>query len=131
MGNWFKRLTTNRNEQPLDLKKLGTFPIVHGMRAMALRHHVREAGTAERIRVLVAQHQLDEPLGRDLLEALHYLMGLKLRQQMRQRAAGQQPGNLVRPSDLSTMDRDQLKDAMAIVGRLRALLRQRFHLSAL
>jgi CBS domain-containing protein len=129
--SWWTRLTTRADDQPLDLKKLGTFPIVHGMRALALRHHVRESGTAERIRALVALQQLDGPLGRDLLEALHYLMGLKLRQQMRQRAAGQAPGNLVRPADLSTMDRDQLKDAMVIVGRLRALLRQRFHLGSL
>jgi CBS domain-containing protein len=129
--SWWTRLTTRADDQALDLKKLGTFPIVHGMRALALRHGVRESGTAERIRALVALRQLDEPLGRDLLEALHYLMGLKLRQQLRQRAAGEAPGNLVRPSDLSTMDRDQLKDAMAIVNRLRALLRQRFRLDTL
>ena len=129
--SWWTRLTTRADDQALDLKKLGTFPIVHGMRALALRHGVRQSGTAERIRALVALRQLDEPLGRDLLEALHYLMGLKLRQQLRQRAAGEAPGNLVRPSDLSTMDRDQLKDAMAIVSRLRALLRQRFRFDTL
>ena len=70
-------------------------------------------------------------LGRDLLEALHYLMALKLRHQLRQRAQGEEPGNLVRPSELSTMDRDQLKDALAINKRFRALLRQRFRLDAL
>jgi CBS domain-containing protein len=129
--SWWTRLTTRADDQALDLKKLGTFPIVHGMRALSLRHSVRESGTAERIRALVALRQLDEPLGRDLLEALHYLMGLKLRQQLRQRAASEAPGNLVRPSDLSTMDRDQLKDAMAIVARLRALLRQRFRFDTL
>jgi CBS domain-containing protein len=37
----------------------------------------------------------------------------------------------VRPSDLSTMDRDQLKDALAIVKRLRSLLRQRFRFDVL
>jgi len=129
--SWWTRLTTRADDQALDLKKLGTFPIVHGMRALSLRHGVHESGTAERIRALVALQQLDEALGRDLLEALHYLMGLKLRQQLRQRAAGEAPGNLVRPSDLSTMDRDQLKDAMAIVQRLRTLLRQRFKFDAL
>jgi CBS domain-containing protein len=129
--SWWSRLTTRADDQPLDLKKLGTFPIVHGVRALCLRHGVRQTGTAERIRALVALHQLDEAFGRDLVEALHYLMELKLRMQLRQRAAQQPPGALVRPADLSTMDRDQLKDAMAIVNRLRALLRERFKLDTL
>jgi CBS domain-containing protein len=129
--SWWSRLTARADEQALDLKKLGSFPIVHGVRALSLKHQVRESGTAERLRRLIELQQLDADLGRDLLEALHYLMGLKLRQQLRQRAAQQTPDNLVRPSDLSTMDRDQLKDALAIVKRFRALLRQRLRLDTL
>lgn len=129
--SWWQKLTARSDEQPLDLKKLGTFPIVHGVRALSLAHGVRESGTADRLRVLMARGVVDAELGRDLLEALHYLMGLKLRHQLRQRAAGEAPSNLVRPSDLSTMDRDQLKDALAINRRFRALLRQRFRLDAL
>ena len=129
--SWWARLTARADEQALDLKKLGSFPIVHGVRALSLKHQVRESGTAERLRRLIELQQLDAELGRDLLEALHYLMGLKLRQQLQQRAARQTPDNLVRPSHLSTMDRDQLKDALAIVKRFRALLRQRFRLDTL
>lgn len=129
--SWWQKLTARSDEQPLDLKKLGTFPIVHGVRALSLAHGVRESGTADRLRVLMARGVIDAELGRDLLEALHYLMGLKLRHQLRQRAAGEAPSNQVRPSDLSTMDRDQLKDALAINRRFRALLRQRFRLDAL
>lgn len=128
---WWQRLTARSDEQPLDLKKLGTFPIVHGVRALSLAHGVRESGTADRLRVLMASGVVDAELGRDLLEALHYLMGLKLRHQLRQRDAGEAPSNLVSPSALSTMDRDQLKDALAINKRFRALLRQRFRLDAL
>ena len=129
--HWWAQLTGHADEQPLDLKKLGTFPIVHGVRALCMKHHVRESGSAERLRTLSAMQQIDAGLGRDLLEALHYLMGLKLRQQLRQRAAGEAVTNAVRPSDLSTMDGDQLKDALAIVKRFRALLRQRFRLDTL
>jgi len=125
---WWQRLSARHDEQPLDLKKLGTFPIVHGVRVLSLQHGVRETGTTERLRRLVERDAVDAELGRDLQEALHYLMGLKLRCQLAQSAARQTPGNLVRPSELSTMDRDQLKDALAINKRLRALLRQRFHL---
>jgi CBS domain-containing protein len=128
---WWSRLTGSADEQPLDLKKLGTFPIVHGVRALALAHRVRAPDTVQRIERLVAEHVLDATLGRDLVEALHYLMGLKLRRQLAQRAAGAAPDNLARPSDLSTMERHQFQDALAITRRLRALLRRRLRLDAL
>jgi CBS domain-containing protein len=130
-ASWWQRLTGHADEQALDLKKLGTFPIVHGVRALALAHRVRAPDTEQRIRALVAAGALDADLGRDLTEALHYLMGLKLRRQLAQRAAGTAPTNLARPSDLSTMERDQLKDAMAITRRLRDRLRKRFRLDSL
>ena len=128
---WWARLTTRSDEQALDLKKLGTFPIVHGVRALSLQHGVRASGTAQRLARLVELQQLDAELGRDLLEALHFLMGLKLSHQLRQRRTGQAPDNLVQPSMLSTMERDQLRDALAINKRFRTLLRQRFRLDAL
>jgi len=128
---WWTRLTARSDEQPLDLKKLGTFPIVHGVRALSLKHGVHESSTVQRLLRLVQTRQLDADLGRDLLEGLHFLMGLKLRHQLLQRRAGQAPDNLVRPSELSTLERSQLKDALAINKRLRAMLRQRFRLDAL
>ncbi len=129
--SWWLKLTARGDEQPLDLKKLGTFPIVHGVRALSLAQGVWDSGTTDRVRRLVERGVVDAALGQDLIEALHYLMGLKLRHQLRQRERGERLSNLVRPSDLSTMDRDQFKDALSINKRFRALLRQRFRLDAL
>ena len=128
---WWARLTARSDEQPLDLKKLGTFPIVHGVRALSLQHGVHESSTAQRLRRLVEAGHLDAELGRDLIEGLHFLMGLKLRHQLLQRHTGQAPSNLVQASELSTLERAQLKDALAINQRLRALLRRHFRLDAL
>ncbi len=130
-GNWFTRLTANRDEQPLDLKKLGTFPIVHGVRALALQHGVQELGTAARLTRLAAAGHVDAALARDLIDALHLLMGIRLTHQLQQRAAGGVAGNQVRPSDLSTLEREPLHDALAIVKRFRGYLRQHFRLDAL
>jgi len=130
-GNWFKRLTTKRDEQALDLKKLGTFPIVHGVRALALQYGVREHGTAARLAQLVAKDRLDAGLARDLLDALHLLMGIRLTHQIHQRSQGQAASNEVKPSALSTLEREPLHDALAIVRRFRAFLRQHFKFDAL
>jgi len=130
-GNWFKRLTSNRNEQALDLKKLGTFPIVHGVRALALQSGVHEQGTADRLARLKELQRIDEALARDLLDALHLLMGIRLTHQLQQRQQGLEASNEVRPSDLSTLEREPLHDALAIVKRFRAFLRQHFKLDSL
>ncbi|HRD98046.1 MAG TPA: putative nucleotidyltransferase substrate binding domain-containing protein [Rubrivivax sp.] len=129
-GNWFKRLTTKRHEQALDLKKLGTFPIVHGVRALALQYGVREQGTAMRLKRLVELDRLEPDLARDLIDALHLLMGIRLTHQLMQRAQGQQASNEVRPSDLSTLEREPLHDALGIVKRFRGYLRQHFKFGA-
>jgi CBS domain-containing protein len=91
---------------------------------LCLAHRIRAPDTAQRIAHLVQAQALDAEFGRDLTEALRYLMDLKLRHRLTR-------DNLVRPSALSTMDRDQLKDALAIVKRWRALLRQRLRLDSL
>ncbi|HNT39094.1 MAG TPA: putative nucleotidyltransferase substrate binding domain-containing protein [Rubrivivax sp.] len=133
-GNFWSRLTggrKGRDETPLDLKKLGTFPIVHGVRALALQYHVREAGTSARLQALQAAGRIDEALARDLLDALHFLMSLRLTHQLRQRAGGALPGNEVRPSELGALEREPLHDALAIVKRFRGFLRQHFHLDRL
>lgn len=133
-GGFWTRLTSGRrgrDETPLDLKKLGTFPIVHGVRALALQYRVREQGTAARLKALQAAGRIDEALARDLLDALHFLMGLRLSHQLRQRADGALPGNELRPSELGALEREPLHDALAIVKRFRAFLRQHFRLDAL
>jgi CBS domain-containing protein len=130
-GNWFTRLTTRRDDQPLDLKKLGTFPIVHGARALALRHGVRERGTAARLRRLAELGHLEPQLAGELVDALHFLMALRLSHQLRQRAGGTQPGNVVRASELGVLEREPLRDSLAIVRRFRSLLRSRFHFDML
>jgi len=129
-ASWWHRLTTQRDEEPLDLKKLGTFPIVHGVRALALQQRLRETGTAARLRLLVERQRLDAGLARDVLEALHYLMSVRLTHQLRQKRAGQPPDNTVRTSELGILERDALRDALAVVRRFRGVLQQRFRLDA-
>jgi CBS domain-containing protein len=132
-AGWWARLTAHRgrDEAPFDLKKLGTFPIVHGVRSLALQARVTALSTAERLRSLVEARQIDADLARDLVEALHYLMGLKLKNNLAQRQRGQPVDNLVRMSGLSTLERDRLKDTLAIVKRFRQHLQQHFKLGAL
>ena len=101
------------------------------MRALALQHHLDELGTVERIRALADRGHLDRALARDLTDTLHFLMALKLRNNLHQRQLQLPADNLVQMARLGTMERDMLKDALAIIRRLRQFLRLRYRLDAL
>ena len=118
-------------EQAFDLKKLGTFPIVHGVRALALQHRIDAQRTTERIHQLATKGHLDAKLASDLTDALQFLMGLKLRHNLHQRQMGEADHHRVKLSDLGTLERDLLKDSLAIIRRFKQHLRGHFHLNAL
>lgn len=131
-GPWWARLAAlgGREEPPFDLKKLGTFPIVHGARALALEARLDEVGTAARLRALATRGQLAQDLARDLVEVLHFLMGLRLRNHLRQKQLGLPLDNLLPLSSLGTLDRDLLKDALLIIKRFRQQLRLHYRLDS-
>jgi CBS domain-containing protein len=108
----------------LDLKKGGIFPIVHGVRALALEHRLVETSTAARVERLFEAGALSRELGRELVEALRYLMTLKLDAELGEA----ERASLVRPAELSTMERDLLRDALQIVKKFREFLRRHFNL---
>ena len=132
-ASWWRRLAARgaRKEMPFDLKKLGTFPIVHGVRALALQHRVNAVPTIERMHALVDGHHLTAQVAQHLAEALHLLMTLKLENNLRQRERGETMDNLVRLSSLSPEQRDQLQAALDVVTRFRQYLRLHFNLDAL
>ena len=129
-GWWRHLFGHDAQRETLDLKKAGTFPLVHGVRALALAERLDCTGTAERIAALVAAHRLPAALGDELVDSLHFFMRLKLDAGLANTAAGR-PGSGIVMAELSSLDRDLLKDTLAVVKRFKGLLRQRFHLEAL
>src|SRR5690606_16643791 len=105
-GGWWTRLTGLHGVRAaqIDSTVLGLFPIVHGVRALALQQRVRAPGTVERLRALEAAGAIEPALARDLRDALEFLMGLKLATNLRKLAEGQAPGNLVRLGDLGRLE---------------------------
>ncbi|MEP9352578.1 putative nucleotidyltransferase substrate binding domain-containing protein [Xanthobacter sp. KR7-65] len=132
-GSWWSRLPglTGRAAAEIDLKKLGIFPLVHGVRALALEHRIGALGTADRLKALVATGHMEENFARDLTDALRLLMGLKLASNLRQIAEGRSPGNAIRLSDLGTLDRQGLKEALAIVRGFKQWLARHYRFDAL
>lgn len=127
---WWNRLL-GLNDHGLHLKKEGIFPIVHGVRSLALAHHLGEKGTVARIEALVAQDVLSSALGKDLTESLHFFMGLKLKGALSEMDVQQPVSGTIDVGQLSSLERDLLKDALGVVKHFKSLLRGRFKLDAL
>jgi len=132
-SGWWNRLLTlgESAAEMLDLKKAGLFPLVHGVRSLALQHHVRATGTVQRIGALVTAGALPADLAPDLVDSLHFLMGLKLRVGLEALAMDRDDGRAVDLRRLGHLERDLLKDSLAVVKRFKAWLRQRFRLELL
>ncbi|TBW39192.1 cyclic nucleotide-binding/CBS domain-containing protein [Siculibacillus lacustris] len=122
-------LATVGREEPIDIKKSGIFPIVHGIRSLAIEKSLSETGTVDRIERLREQGFFDEAFARELEGAFGWFVGLRLKSQIRAHLAGTTEGeSLVRLSDLSTLDRDLLRDALRVVKRFRDIVRNHYKL---
>ncbi|WP_054285882.1 putative nucleotidyltransferase substrate binding domain-containing protein [Gulbenkiania mobilis] len=129
LGLFAQLLTQEREGQAmLDLKKGGIFPIVHGVRALALEKGLTENNTFDRLDKLATCGALERELASDVGEALGFLLQLRLEQGLEEMAAGRAATSRVAPARLSTLERDLLKDALAVVKRFRTLLRHHFRL---
>ena len=102
-----------------------------GAQHLALQYGVRALGTAERLRALVVVGRIDETLARDLTDAVHFLIGVKLASNLRQMAAARPPDNAIRLAELGTLERQALKDSLAIVRRFKQWLGRHYRLDAL
>ncbi|WP_026437032.1 putative nucleotidyltransferase substrate binding domain-containing protein [Acidovorax sp. JHL-9] len=131
-AGWWSRLFGLSDEgRAISLKKAGIFPIVHGVRSLALARRVAATGTAERIAALAEAGVIDAALGDALVQSLHFLMGLRLQAGLAELDTGRPVTGNVDPERLSSLERDLLKDALAVVKRFKLLLHQRLKLDVL
>ena len=126
---WWRRMLGG-GEANLNVKKAGMFPLVHGVRSMALAERIDATSTEARIRALHEAGALDAETAQELTESLHFFMGLRLKAGLDEMDRGQPVSGKVDLAGLTPLERDLLKDALAAVRRFRAQLRLRFRLGA-
>lgn len=118
-----------RREHGVDVKKAGLFPIVHGVRTLALERRIAATSTLDRLDALVDDGRLDRAFADDLAEALALFVELRLRQQLeRLRAGGSVGDDRVVVQRLSGFERDLLREALHTVRAFKQRLTHRYHL---
>ncbi|PKN14902.1 MAG: cyclic nucleotide-binding protein [Deltaproteobacteria bacterium HGW-Deltaproteobacteria-24] len=110
----------------IDIKKTGVFPIVQGVRSLALRERIRETTTIKRIKLLVQKKVLDSELASELLEAFDVLNSIRLKAQLQKLQDATTIDNLVDTHTLGKIERDLLKDSFSIVTNFKKFITYTF-----
>ncbi|MGB2248498.1 MAG: putative nucleotidyltransferase substrate binding domain-containing protein [Alcanivorax sediminis] len=114
----------------IDIKKGALFPLVHGVRAMALQCRIKETSTLARLEKLVEAGAMEARFAEDLGEAMELFSELRLNHQLENLHGDEMniPGNHIVVQKLSSLERDLLRDALHLVSDFKQRLSRRFHL---
>jgi CBS domain-containing protein len=102
----------------IDLKAHGIAPVVFLARCYGLELGGAPRSTLERLEAAVRAGNLAEDVFAEVAEAYRFLVGLRLRVQLRSVAAGEPARSAVAPGELGALERTRLKDALRAVRGL-------------
>ena len=110
----------------IDLKKAGIFPLVHGIRTLALENDILDVpSTKNRLKALVQARALTQERADTLLEALEFFMAQRLSVAL---STDDRHARQVNPMTLTALERDLLKECLAVVKSFKTQLRQHYQL---
>jgi CBS domain-containing protein len=104
-----------RESTEIDLKMQGLAPIVYLARCYALEIGSRARNTHERLEAAVKEGLMSQEVYGSVSEAYRFLMGLRLRLQLRLLSEGKPVVNKVLLHDLSAIERTRLKDSFRAI----------------
>lgn len=122
----FVLIRGGEHHKTLDLKHNGVVPIIDLARIYALASGVAAVNTRDRLEATAGLGEVSRDGAADLREAMEFIGGVRLAHQARTVRQGGSPDNFVPPAELSSFERNHLKDAFALVRSMQATLEQRF-----
>ncbi|WP_010196514.1 DUF294 nucleotidyltransferase-like domain-containing protein [Psychrobacter sp. PAMC 21119] len=112
--------------EDIDLKKAGIFPLVHGIRTLALENDILELPSSKnRLKALVQTRALTQERADTLLEALEFFMAQRLSVAL---STEDKHARQVKPMTLTALERDLLKECLAVVKSFKNQLCQHYQL---
>jgi len=110
----------------LDIKKTAVFPIVQGIRSLALREKIRETTTVKRIKILEQRKVLEKEQAAELLEAFEVVNTLRLKFHLEYAQENKKISNDIDTHALGKIERDLLKDSFKIVNDFKKFITYTF-----
>jgi CBS domain-containing protein len=118
----------------VDVKKGGIFPIVHGVRVLALQYQVAENNTYKRIETLIKLGVIPQRLGHELMESFSLLHWLRLSHHLQQQEDATdgdllELNNAINLESLDRLEKDLLRQSFQVVKDFKKHLSLRYRLS--
>ncbi|WP_456469211.1 DUF294 nucleotidyltransferase-like domain-containing protein [Archaeoglobus sp.] len=113
-----------RRLKEVDIKMQGIYPIVNGVRVLALENGFIEiTNTKERLEKLGEIELIDKDLLNSLKEGYEFLQDLRLKNQARSLLEGKESMNIVKFSEIDKIDALVLKETFKIISRFQKFLK--------
>jgi len=119
----------NSHKNQLDIKKGGIFPIVQGIRSLALEYRLTSTNTVDRIDELRQRGLFDAAFAEELTESFSFMLALRLQFELERIKFSQEYDNYIDPTQLNKLERDLLKDSLKIVNEFKKVVTYHFKLN--
>jgi CBS domain-containing protein len=111
----------------VDLKTYGIYPIVNGVRVLALDRGIVEAvNTKERLQALRQAGEIGGDLCNDLIESHGFIQDLRLKHHAAAVLSRSEVNNLIRGKEIGKVDLLLLKESLKIVSSFQKFLMKKF-----
>lgn len=128
LGIFATFIVDKNHENQLDIKKGGIFPVVHGIRSLALEYKITHTSTIDRIKALTEKGVFDRAFAADLSEAMCFMISLRLQFELEKVSRHETYDNYIKPSKLNKLERDLLKDSFKIVNNFKQFITYHYKL---
>mgnify|MGYP003584443113 CR=1 FL=1 len=125
---FFTNFVLEKNRDELDLKKGGIFPIVHGVRSLALEYRLPQTNTVDRITALGQRNLFQASFSSELIEAFTYMSALRVKAGLQKTTQGLPQDNYLNPNELNKLERELLRDSFKIVNEFKKFITYHFKL---
>ena len=126
--SFFTNFVLEKNRDELDLKKGGIFPIVHGVRSLALEYRLPQTNTVDRITALSQRNLFQPSFSAELIEAFTYMSALRVKAGLQKTTQGLPQDNYLNPKELNKLERELLRDSFKIVNEFKKFITYHFKL---
>lgn len=125
---FFTNFVVEKHRDELDLKKGGIFPIVHGIRSLALEYRLPQTNTVDRIQALNQRNLFRSSFGVELIEVFTYLSTLRVKAGLNKVQQNLPQDNYLNPKELNKLERELLRDSFKIVNEFKKFITYHFKL---
>ncbi|MGB9730691.1 DUF294 nucleotidyltransferase-like domain-containing protein [Calditerrivibrio nitroreducens] len=130
--NFFGSFITEKDENEddlFDIKKRVLAPLVGILRLFAIEEGLRSVSTMERVNDLIKiRHKVVLEYHREIEQAFNFLLDLRMKNQIIQYVSGKEVNNLIKITNLSSIENRNLKLACQLLEKLQDTLKRRYGL---